>query len=110
MYLQSSLQKNRSKKKTYILWYNFEIHQKEGIGNEILNVPINMPNPIDEASVSEIAFDDPVDVDEDYIPNAEFEAFVSNSGIDIGKLSPNCFYVVSLYFIIIKDTKMISWL
>ena len=33
----------------------------------------------DEAAVSEIAFDDPIDVNEnDFIPHAEFEAFVSN--------------------------------
>ena len=41
---------------------------------------IGVNDPIqDEAAVSEIAFDDPIDVNEnDFIPHAEFEAFVSN--------------------------------
>ena len=57
----------------------------------------------DEGSVSEIAFDDPVDVDDDFIPHAEFEAFVSNScaSSDIGKLFLNYFCIMSVYFIIL---------
>ena len=59
----------------------------------------------DGASVSEIAFDDPVDVDDDFIPHAEFEAFVSNScaSSDIGKLFLNYFCIMSVYFLIIID-------
>ena len=47
---------------------------------------IGVNDPIqDEAAVSEIAFDDPIDVNEnDFIPHAEFEAFVSNKSTTNG--------------------------
>ena len=58
---------------------------------------IGVNDPIqDEAAVSEIAFDDPIDVNEnDFIPHAEFEAFVSNnSTINHGKLFFINFFVL----------------
>ena len=68
----------------------------------------------DEGSVSEIAFDDPVDVNDDFIPHAEFEAFVSNSCNStsnscpgIGKLFIT--HILSMYFIIMMPYLNIKW-
>ena len=68
----------------------------------------------DEGSVSEIAFDDPVDVNDDFIPHAEFEAFVSNSCNStsnscpgIGKLFIT--HILSMYFIIMMPYSNIKW-
>ena len=62
----------------------------------------------DHGSVSEIAFDDPVDIDADFdIPHAEFEAFVSNNDINSSNansvIGPKLFllkYVIMFYFVI----------
>ena len=60
----------------------------------------------DHGSVSEIAFDDPVDIDADFIPHAEFEAFVSDNdsssssyGGEVGQLFLLKYFIM-FYFVI----------
>ena len=71
---------------------------KVGIGEEfVVNEAHDVNDEVDD--VSEIAFDQPVDIEEEWIPNADFQAFTNAVS---GPVLSNLVFLISLVHTILK--------